>query len=101
MIEILEKYTEDKNSTEKMNILLHSYAGKIESTKRLLKLNANIYFSFSLMASKKPENFDGIPLDNLVLETDSPYQLCEPLLANYFPEYKPIEGVILNVNLEN
>lgn len=35
-----------------MNILLHSYAGNSDSTKRILSLNANIYFSFALTASK-------------------------------------------------
>jgi len=44
-----------------MNIILHSYAGKDEMTKRILGLNANFFFSFSLMAAKV-NNFRSIDL---------------------------------------
>ncbi len=59
MADIIEKYVGRKNlesttneTSSKMNIILHSYAGKDEMTKRILGLNANFFFSFSLMAAK-------------------------------------------------
>lgn len=107
MADIMEKYigrkkldSEPNDEAKKMNIILHSYAGKEEMTKRILGLNANFYFSFSLMAAKKDENFKNIPLDNLLIETDSPYQMNEDLVQKYSSHWKINKGIIQSPNLE-
>jgi len=107
MADIMEKYigrkkleSEPSEEAKRMNIILHSYAGKEEMTKRILGLNANFYFSFSLMAAKKDENFKNIPLDNLLIETDSPYQMNEDLVQKYSSHWKINKGIIQSVNLE-
>ena len=62
-------------------VLLHSFMGPVEVIKGLSKLNA--YFSLSLSVLKLKEQrardvIKAIPLDRLVLETDSPDSLCRP-----------------------
>lgn len=77
---------------------MHSFSGSSEILKSLLKLNIPIYFSFSMKAFppnyfleiissndsekikklqsiKKLKSLISCPLENLLLETDSPYQI--------------------------
>jgi len=99
MLKIFQKYIEkrdlNKQQSEdwKMNILMHSYAGNSDITKKFLKLNANFYFSFSTLSIKRKCPFQVIPMENIVIETDSPYQVNEELLKE--KGINPIIGRIL------
>tara|TARA_B100001057_G_scaffold483352_1_gene559960 strand:- start:747 stop:1523 length:777 start_codon:yes stop_codon:yes gene_type:complete len=76
--DILEKYSK-KND---LKILMHCFTGSKEFAQKLLGLNA--YFSASgIITFKKNNNlnetFKSIPLDRILIETDSPYLAPEPL----------------------
>ena len=76
--EILAKYSK-KND---LKILMHCFTGTKEFAQKLLKLNA--YFSASgIITFKKTnelkETFKSIPLNKILIETDSPYLSPEPL----------------------
>ncbi len=69
--EILNEY---KN--EKIKILMHCFTGSKEFSEKLLSLNA--YFSASGIITFKnsinlQETFKSIPIDNVLIETDSPF----------------------------
>ena len=69
--EILRHY---KN--EKIKILMHCFTGSKEFSKKLLTLNS--YFSASGIITFKnsldlQETFKSLPLDNILIETDSPF----------------------------
>ena len=69
--EILNEY---KNS--KMKILMHCFTGSKEFSEKLLTLNA--YFSASGIITFKnsldlQETFKSIPMENILIETDSPF----------------------------
>ena len=75
--EILSKY---KNS--KLKILMHCFTGSLDFAKKLLNLNA--YFSASgIITFKKSQDlqttFKEIPIEKLLVETDSPYLAPDPL----------------------
>ncbi len=77
MFEIFNKY---KN--EKIKILMHCFTGSKEFADQLLDFNA--YFSASGIITFKNsvklcEVFKSIPLNNLLIETDSPYLAPEPM----------------------
>ena len=66
---------------------MHSYNGSKEITQSLLKLNGNFYFSLSLgilnvyiYYNQKLEMLDYIPIDNLILETDSHHQFNKSII---------------------
>ena len=66
---------------------MHSYIGSKEIAQSLLKLNENFYFSLSLgilnvyiYYNQKLEMLDYIPIDNLILETDSPHQFNKSII---------------------
>tara|TARA_B100001029_G_C15036529_1_gene440520 strand:+ start:489 stop:1253 length:765 start_codon:yes stop_codon:yes gene_type:complete len=74
--EILNLY---KN--KKPKILMHCFTGSIEFAKKLLKLNS--YFSASGIITFKnsldlQKTFDSIPIDKLLVETDSPFLAPSP-----------------------
>ena len=69
--EILNEYKE-----EKIKILMHCFTGSKEFSKKLLTLNS--YFSASGIITFKnsvdlQETFKTLPLDNILIETDSPF----------------------------
>tara|TARA_S200000501_G_C20849314_1_gene755015 strand:+ start:1991 stop:2749 length:759 start_codon:yes stop_codon:yes gene_type:complete len=64
-----------------LKILMHCFTGSKKFSKDLLDLNA--YFSASGIitfknSSELAETFKSIPIDNLLIETDSPYLAPEP-----------------------
>eukprot|EP00933_Yihiella_yeosuensis_P000661 TRINITY_DN101044_c0_g1_i1.p1 TRINITY_DN101044_c0_g1~~TRINITY_DN101044_c0_g1_i1.p1 ORF type:complete len:337 (+),score=71.22 TRINITY_DN101044_c0_g1_i1:84-1013(+) len=62
-------------------IVLHSYCGSPEMAKALAKLNCFFSFSGSFLHIKKHASaLKAVPLDRLLLETDSPDQLPKELL---------------------
>jgi TatD DNase family protein len=66
----------NKYKNNKLKILMHCFTGSKEFAEKLLNLNA--YFSASGIITfknsiKLQETFNFIPLDNLLIETDSPY----------------------------
>ena len=74
--EILKNYENDK-----LKILMHCFTGSKEFAKKLLDLNA--YFSASGIITFKnstnlQDTFESIPLDRLLIETDSPFLSPEP-----------------------
>ena len=74
---ILSKY---KNS--KLKILMHCFTGSLDFAKKLLNLNA--YFSASgIITFKKSQDlqktFKEIPIEKLLVETDSPFLAPDPL----------------------
>ncbi len=79
------------------NFLLHSYLGNLEQAKRFVDLGA--MFSFNgILSFKNAEDLREVakflPLENILLETDSPYlapvpfrgKRCEPLYVKYVAE---------------
>ena len=74
--DILNEY-----KSEKLKILMHCFTGSKEFAEKLLSLNA--YFSASGIITFKnsielQETFKFIPLDKLLIETDSPFLAPEP-----------------------
>jgi len=74
--EILNEYKD-----EKIKILMHCFTGSKEFSKKLLTLNS--YFSASGIITFKnsvdlQETFKTLPLDNILIETDSPFLTPEP-----------------------
>ena len=74
--EILNKYQD-----EKLKILMHCFTGSKNFAEKLLKLNA--FFSASGIITFKnsidlQNTFKSIPLEHLLIETDSPYLAPEP-----------------------
>ena len=74
---ILSKY---KNN--KLKILMHCFTGSLDFAKKLLNLNA--YFSASgIITFKKSQDlqktFKEIPIEKLLVETDSPFLAPDPL----------------------
>ena len=77
--EMLSVFNSYKN--ENLKILMHCYTGSKNFAKKLLSFNA--YFSASGIITFKnskelQETFKFIPLDRLLIETDSPYLAPEP-----------------------
>ena len=77
--EMLDVFYNYKN--ENLKILMHCYTGSKNFAEKLLALNA--YFSASGIITFKnskelQETFKFIPLDKLLIETDSPYLAPEP-----------------------
>ncbi len=77
--EMLNVFNNYKN--ENLKILMHCYTGSKNFAKKLLAFNA--YFSASGIITFKnskelQETFKLIPLDKLLIETDSPYLAPEP-----------------------
>ena len=75
-LEIFNKYKNDN-----LKILMHCFTGSIYFAKKLLDLNA--YFSASGIitfknSSELQETFRFIPLEKLLIETDSPFLAPEP-----------------------
>ena len=81
MLKTLKKLFKTNSNLKEIPLIMHSYSGTTEIMKSLLKLSNKIYFSFSLgiINSINNTNIDNIPLDNILVETDSPYQLDEKL----------------------
>tara|TARA_Y200000002_G_scaffold152102_1_gene125749 strand:+ start:176 stop:940 length:765 start_codon:yes stop_codon:yes gene_type:complete len=78
--EMLDVFNNYKN--DNLKILMHCYTGSKKFAEKLLSLNA--YFSASGIITFKnskevQETFKFIPLDRLLIETDSPYLAPEPL----------------------
>ena len=78
--EMLDVFNNYKN--EDLKILMHCYTGSKNFAEKLLSFNA--YFSASGIITFKnskelQETFKFIPLDRLLIETDSPYLAPEPL----------------------
>jgi len=74
--EILNEYKD-----EKIKILMHCFTGSKEFSKKLLTLNS--YFSASGIITFKnsvdlQETFKTLPLENILIETDSPFLAPEP-----------------------
>lgn len=68
-LELLEKYPQQR-------VLLHCYSGSVETAKRLLQMGAYIAIGGAVTfknAKKTVEVAKMLPLDRLVIETDSPY----------------------------
>ena len=78
--EMLDVFNNFKN--DNLKILMHCYTGSKRFAEKLLSFNA--YFSASGIITFKnskevQETFKFIPLDRLLIETDSPYLAPEPL----------------------
>ena len=78
--EMLDVFNNYKN--DNLKILMHCYTGSKKFAEKLLTFNA--YFSASGIITFKnskevQETFKFIPLDRLLIETDSPYLAPEPL----------------------
>ena len=76
--DILNSYKNEKN----FHILMHCFTGTLEFSKKLLKLGA--FFSASGIITFKnslelQKTFQFIPLDKLLIETDSPYLAPIPM----------------------
>ena len=77
--ETLEIFNKYKN--EKLKILMHCFTGSLDFAKKLLDFNT--YFSASGIitfknSSELQETFKSIPLNRLLIETDSPFLAPEP-----------------------
>ncbi len=77
--EMLDVFNNYKN--ENLKILMHCYTGSRKFAEKLLSFNA--YFSASGIitfknSKKLQETFKFIPIDKLLIETDSPYLAPEP-----------------------
>ena len=106
-LEIFEKF-----KSKNLKILMHCFTGSLDFAKKLLDLNA--YFSASGIITFKnsielQETFKFIPMDKLLIETDSPYlapvpyrgKKNEPSLVKYTAQkLADIKGVS-NENLIN
>ena len=76
-IDIL-KESSDKN----LNILIHCFTGSLEFAKKLLDINCYISVSGIITFNKSKEllkTVSYIPIENLLVETDSPYLSPSPL----------------------
>ena len=103
-----ETYDILKNKySDNLKILMHCYTGSTSFFKNLLKLNA--YFSASGIITFKnslelQETFKQIPLDNLLIETDSPFLSPVPMRGKKnepsFIKYT-LEKLALLKNIEN
>ncbi len=79
--EILKNYSNKGN----LKILMHCFTGSIEFAEKLMTLNT--YFSASGIITFKnslelQSTFNEIPLDRLLIETDSPYLAPVPMRGN-------------------
>jgi len=81
MLKLFKKLSKSYENFKEINFVMHSYSGPADIMKSLLKLSGRIFFSFSLglLNSKQTDVIEIIPLDNLLVETDSPYQLDESI----------------------
>ena len=103
-----ETYNILKNRySDNLKILMHCFTGSTSFSKNLLKLNA--YFSASGIITFKnslelQETFKQIPLDNLLIETDSPFLSPVPMRGKKnepsFIKYT-LEKLALLKNIEN
>jgi len=101
---ILSKY---KNS--KLKILMHCFTGSLDFAKKLLNLNA--YFSASgIITFKKSQDlqttFKEIPIEKLLVETDSPFLAPDPLRGkknepSFIIHTLKKLATIKNINTEN
>ena len=104
----IETYDILKNKySDNLKILMHCFTGSTSFSKNLLKLNA--YFSASGIITFKnslelQETFKQIPLDNLLIETDSPFLSPVPMRGKKnepsFIKYT-LEKLALLKNIEN
>tara|TARA_B100001245_G_C22840883_1_gene404262 strand:- start:357 stop:1118 length:762 start_codon:yes stop_codon:yes gene_type:complete len=103
-----ETYDILKNKySDNLKILMHCFTGSTSFSKNLLKLNA--YFSASGIITFKnslelQETFKQVPLDNLLIETDSPFLSPVPMRGKKnepsFIKYT-LEKLALLKNIEN
>lgn len=97
-IEIIEKYAQTK-------ILIHCFSGSKETAKRLLKMGAYISFAGPITfknAKGLTEIPEIVPLNRILIETDSPYltphphrgKINEPMYVRYtFEKIMELKGV--------
>lgn len=74
------------NTRHKSGFLLHSYSGSVELIPSLLKLGAFFSFPGSYLHEKKQKRcatFSQIPIERILIETDSPHQRLPELLDSY------------------
>ena len=93
MLEVFNKY---KNYN--LKILMHCFTGSKKFAKNLLNFNA--YFSASGIITFKnsvdlQETFRFIPLEKIIIETDSPYLAPVPYRG------KKMNHLLLNILLKN
>ena len=63
--------------------VFHSYNGKEDFAKKIVQKGGYISFSFSILKNKEREKIiNSVPLDKMLLETDSPYQSFEKDVEN-------------------
>jgi TatD DNase family protein len=79
----------DNVKQKSINFLIHCYTGSLEMAKKLLDLNCYISFS-GIITFKKSNNLRNvakfIPLDRMMIETDSPFLSPEPFRGkNNYP----------------
>ena len=77
-----ETYEILKNSDKNLKILMHCFTGSLSFALKLMELNS--YFSASGIITFKNSNdlqntFKQLPLDKLLIETDSPFLAPEPM----------------------
>ena len=75
--EILKKYMENKN----LKVIIHCFTGSKEFAKKLIQIGCFISVSGIITFKKSEElskTISGVPLDKLLIETDSPYLAPEP-----------------------
>ncbi len=79
LLEIIENIGEALLS---LPIMLHSFSGSMETMERLVKLGCTLSFSTRLCDPKQEKLrtvFSKIPMENILLETDSPDQLSSDM----------------------
>lgn len=75
----MDKFFENKNQLKKVpSVLFHSFMGNSIQAKSMLSQGINCYFSFGKQMNNNNKKVidcvKNLPLENLLLETDAPYQ---------------------------
>ena len=83
---------------------LHAYTGPVELIPELVKRGA--YFSFAAMqlksrSTKIPDRIRAIPIDRLLVETDTYYEQNASELINCYVSISEIHGISLNLLAES
>jgi TatD DNase family protein len=90
-----ELFEYEKLLKEVPAVIFHSYSGSLSEAEHILKKVVNAFFSFGTTLGnghkKAIEVVKKLPIENLLTETDAPYQ---PFKGNSITEVKDIERVV-------